>query len=151
MSAIELYTQIHRALDACVDAQVSQPTRARLALLVLGMMEAKSASPAQVGQALHRLGLSHAQPASIERRIRRLENDPAISDVLCFHPFAQQRWTNVLYKQCSLLLGFFGLEDGFREKLEHTPEDITSIITSHHISPHHINIYNNVTKLAHVD
>jgi len=91
MSAMELYTQIHTALNACMDAHVRQSTRARLALLVLGMIEAKSASPAQVGQALHRLGLSQAQPASIERRIRRLENDPAISDVLCFHPFARQR------------------------------------------------------------
>ena len=91
MSAIELYTQIHQALDTCVDEQVGEITRIRLALLILGMIEAKSASPAQVALALHRLGLSHAQPASIERRIRRIENDPAITDVLCFHPFARQR------------------------------------------------------------
>ena len=72
MSAIELYTQIYKSIDACVDEQVDENTRQRLALLVLGMIEAKSASPAQMAQALHRLGLSHAKPESIERHIRRM-------------------------------------------------------------------------------
>ena len=91
MSAIELYTQIYGVVDSCVDAQVDEITRKRLSLLVLGMIEAKSASPAQMAQALHRLGLSPAKPESIERHIRRIENDPEITDVLCFHPFARQR------------------------------------------------------------
>lgn len=91
MSAHRLYTQIYQELDACVAATVDASTRERLALLVLGMIEAESASPARVARALHRLGLSDAQPESIERRIRRIENDPEISDVLCFHPFARQR------------------------------------------------------------
>lgn len=91
MSAIELYTQIYQSLDSCVDGQVDETTRERLALLVLGMIEAKSASPAQIAQALNRLGISGAKPESIERHIRRIENDPEITDVLCFHPFARQR------------------------------------------------------------
>jgi len=91
MSATGLYTQIYQSIGTCVDEQVDENTRQRLALLVLGMIEAKSASPAQMAQALHRLGLSHAKPESIERHIRRIENDPEITDVLCFHPFARQR------------------------------------------------------------
>lgn len=91
MSAIELYTQIYHSLDSCIEGQVAATTRERLALLVLGMIEAKSASPAQIAQALHRLGMSQAKPESIERHIRRIENDPEITDVLCFHPFARQR------------------------------------------------------------
>ena len=91
MSANKLYTQIFQAIDNCVNEAVDSTTRKRLALLVLGMIEAQSASPARIAQAVHRLGLSRAQPDSIERRIRRLENDPEISAVLCFHPFARQR------------------------------------------------------------
>ena len=91
MSANKLYTQIFQAIDNCVDGAVDSTTRKRLALLVLGMIEAKSASPARIAQVIHRLGLSRAQPDSIERRIRRLENDPEISDVFCFHPFARER------------------------------------------------------------
>jgi hypothetical protein len=66
------------------------------------MIEAKSAAPAQIAQALHRLGLSRAEAESIERRIRRSENDREISDVLCFHPYARERllWA----KQAKLLL-----------------------------------------------
>jgi hypothetical protein len=91
MSADKLYTQIFQAIDDCADETVDSTTRQRLALLVLGMIEAKSASPARIAQAIHRLGLSQAQPNSIERRIRRLENDPEISDACCFHPFARER------------------------------------------------------------
>ena len=91
MSAQQLYTDIYEQIDQSVAKDVDEATRARLAILILGMIEAKSASPAQIAQALHRLGLSQAQPESIERRIRRIENDPEISDVLCFHPFARRR------------------------------------------------------------
>ncbi len=104
MSANKLYTQIFQAIDNCVNEAVDSTTRERLALLVVGMVEAKSASPAQIAQALHRLGLSQAQPDSIERRIRRLENDPEISDVLCFHPFAQQRLLWVKGQELLLIL-----------------------------------------------
>jgi hypothetical protein len=37
------------------------------------------------------LGLSDASAESIERRVRRIENDPELTACLCFHPFARQR------------------------------------------------------------
>lgn len=104
MSANELYKQIVDALDSCVDEAVDVSSRQRLALLVTGMIEAKSASPAQVAQALHRLGLRQAQPESLERCVRRLQNDPEISDVLCFHPFARQRLLWAKAKELLLIL-----------------------------------------------
>lgn len=91
MSAERLYNEIYEQLTGCVSAEVDKSTRQRLALLIIGMIEAKSAAPAQIAQAIHRLGLSEAEAESIERRIRRSENDQEISDALCFHPFARQR------------------------------------------------------------
>jgi hypothetical protein len=55
------------------------------------MIRAKSASPAQIARALHQLGLRNAKAESLERQIRRTENDPELNVTLCFHPFARQR------------------------------------------------------------
>jgi hypothetical protein len=44
-----------------------------------------------MAQALETLGLSGAKAESIERRIRRIENDAEISAATCFHPLARQR------------------------------------------------------------
>jgi hypothetical protein len=58
----------------------------------MGMLHAKSSAPARIAQALKELGLTHAtQPDSIERRIRRIENDPELVASLCVHPLARQR------------------------------------------------------------
>jgi hypothetical protein len=78
-------------LDAHIDTQVDQSTRERITLLVVGMSKAKSASPARVAAALKTLGLSHATIPSIERRIRRIENDPELTATLCVQPFARER------------------------------------------------------------
>lgn len=84
-----VYREIRQLLNAHLDPQVTESTRERLALLVMGILSAKSAAPAQVAQALHTLGLSGAKAESIERRIRRLESDPQISATWCFHPLAR--------------------------------------------------------------
>jgi hypothetical protein len=86
----ELYAELDRQLDPAVD----RSSRARLALLVRGIIQAQSACPARIAAALHQLGLSAAQPASLERQIRRIENDPELQAELCVHPFARQhlRW-----------------------------------------------------------
>lgn len=91
MSANTLYDDVRQHLNNCLGFEVDGSTRDRLALLIVGMIEAESASPAQIAKALHRLGLSDATPESIERRIRRIENDPEITDVFCFHPFARHQ------------------------------------------------------------
>jgi len=91
MSAITLYRQVKQVLQSCLPAGVSETTEERVALLVLGMIKAKSAAPARIARALAQLGVSGAQAESIERRIRRIENDPEVTATLCFHPYARQR------------------------------------------------------------
>ncbi len=91
MSAASVYYGIREVLDQHLDAQVDPSTRDRLALLVAGMIRAESASPARVAQALHELGLTKAKADSIERQIRRIENDPEVTAALCVHPLARQR------------------------------------------------------------
>lgn len=92
MSASSVYKQVFDLLDDHLDKQVDASSRERIALLVLGIIRARSASPARIAQALHTLGLSDATTTeSIERRVRRIENDPELDVTLCFHPFAKQR------------------------------------------------------------
>jgi hypothetical protein len=62
-----------------------------LALLVTGILGAQSASPARVANALHTLGLRTAKAESLERQIRRLENDPELEAAACFHPWVRWR------------------------------------------------------------
>lgn len=90
MSAPEVYHQVRHLIGAHLDPDcVDESTLERISLLVTGMIGAKSASPAQVAKALHRMKLTSASPESLERRIRRLENDPEMEASLCFHPFAR--------------------------------------------------------------
>ena len=91
MAAIDVYHQLATLLEHHVEARVPASTRERLALLLLGMIGAQSAAPARIAQAIQRLGLSTATVESIERRGRRIENDPAVDATLCFQPFAQDR------------------------------------------------------------
>jgi hypothetical protein len=86
--SIPLYTQIRREIERFVDPQVDASSVERLGLLVTGIIGSESVSPARIARALKTLGLSEASRESIERRVRRIENDPEITDVLCFHPLA---------------------------------------------------------------
>ena len=90
MSASQVYHLVREALDRTIDhTKVDESTLTRLTLLVTGIIGARSASPAAVAQTLAKMGLSDAKPESLERRIRRLENDPEVTTALCFHPFAR--------------------------------------------------------------
>ena len=90
MPAIEVYQEISKLMEPHIDKRVDESTRKRILLFLMGMIEARSASPARVAQAIHRLGLREAKPESLERQIRRLENDEEFSASLCFHNFAHQ-------------------------------------------------------------
>jgi len=90
MSAKLVYQNVHRLLTECLPPSVDAASRERLSLLVTGLIHAQSAAPARIAAALHRLGLSQAQLPSIERRLRRIQNDPELTAALCFHPFARQ-------------------------------------------------------------
>lgn len=89
--SIQLYTRIHETVSRFVDAQVDDSTRERVALLVTGIIGSESVRPARIAQAIHTLGLSGATVESIERRIRRIENDPEVTASLCFHRLAWHR------------------------------------------------------------
>jgi hypothetical protein len=87
--SIPLYTEIERQVSRWVDTSVAASTVERLVLLVTGIIGSESVSPARIAKALKTVGLSEASTESIERRVRRIENDPAITASLCFHPYAR--------------------------------------------------------------
>ena len=87
----ELYQQIQQLLAEHVDPSVSASSLERLTLLVIGIIKAEQASPARIAKALDQLGLSQANVESIERRIRRIENDHSLQAASCVHPLARAR------------------------------------------------------------
>jgi hypothetical protein len=89
MSAPEVYHQVRALIRQELDPRVDESTFERIALLVTGIIASKSASPAQVAKGLEKLQLKGASAESLERRIRRLENDPEMQASWCFHPFAR--------------------------------------------------------------
>ena len=89
MPANEVYHQVDYELTREIGGKVDESTYQRLRMLVIGMIEGKSASPAQIAKALARLKISNASAESLERRVRRMENDEEITAALCFHPFAR--------------------------------------------------------------
>jgi len=91
MSAQPVYTQIRQLLKQHISAKVDESTLEHLTVLVVGILHGEHATPARMAQALETLGLSGAKAESIERRIRRIENDAEISAATCFHPWARQR------------------------------------------------------------
>ncbi len=91
MSASQVYQEIYDLVRPCLDARVDASTCDRIVLLVTGLIGAHSASPARVAQALHQMGLRAAKPESLERQIRRLENDPEFAASLGFQRFARTR------------------------------------------------------------
>ena len=89
MSEHPLYRQIVEQLKQYLDASVPDSTGERLALVVLGILSGKKASPAGIAKAVHSLGLSGASLESIERRVRRYENDEFVSATLVLHPLVR--------------------------------------------------------------
>lgn len=87
----ELYHQIQQLLTEHVDPSVSASSLERLTLLVIGIIKAENASPARIAKALDQLGLTQANVESIERRIRRIENDQSLEATSCVHPLARMR------------------------------------------------------------
>ena len=89
MSAQAVYHTVQQLLEARLGRALRASSLERITLLVVGMLEAEHAAPARVAAKLHELGLTRAaKPASIERRIRRIENDPQLTAVRCVHPLA---------------------------------------------------------------
>jgi len=99
-----LHKQVYELLYQSLDKKINKPTLKRLTLLVLGIIRSKSASPACIAEALDELGLTNATAESIERRIRRIENDPHISTALCFHPLTKEKLAYGRYRQLLLII-----------------------------------------------
>ena len=89
MSAPEVYQRIEDLIAEQVDASVDASSVRRIALYVTGLLRARNGSPAQVAKALEKLHLSRAKAESLERQIRRLENDAEVRAETCFHPLAR--------------------------------------------------------------
>lgn len=85
-----LYEEVRRLLWSPLNEQISRSTLERVVLLVTGMIASGSSGPSQIASALAKLKLSGASAESIERRVRRIENDREVNTTLCFHPFARQ-------------------------------------------------------------
>lgn len=89
MSAPEVYQRIVNLIAEQMDPSVDQSSLRRIALYVTGLLRARNGSPAQVAKALEKLHLSPAKAESLERQIRRLENDAEVCAETCFHPMAR--------------------------------------------------------------
>lgn len=85
----QLYKRIQEELELHLPPTVEETTRDRLAMLVMGIVKSESSKPSKIARAIRRLGLSEATAESLERHVRRIENDPAITAGICFHPFAR--------------------------------------------------------------
>jgi hypothetical protein len=86
-----VYKQVYELFYQTLDKKINKPTLKRLTLLVLGIIKGKSSSPLRIAKALDELGLTNATAESIERRVRRIENDDNICVTTCFHPLAKER------------------------------------------------------------
>lgn len=90
MSASEVYQQVKRLVRAYVDPRVDESSLHRLGLYVTGMISGGNARPAQVAKALDKLQLTGATKAeSLERQVRRMENDPEVNAEYCFRPLVR--------------------------------------------------------------
>jgi hypothetical protein len=99
-----VHEQIKAELERHVDARVDRSSRERLALLVSGIIEARNACPARIAAALRRLGLGTAKTSSLERQIRRIENDPELTASWCVHPLARAHLRQIKPKRLLMIM-----------------------------------------------
>lgn len=88
---VPLFQELFQRIGATAGAhRVRKSTIERLALLVTGIIAAKSCVIAQIAAELFSLGLTRASvPESIERRIRRILNDQSLDPRSCYEPVLQ--------------------------------------------------------------
>src|SRR5689334_5986941 len=86
MSTDIVHARVSAALEQHLPRWLSASSRERLALLVSGIIEARSSRPARIAAAICERGLSQAEPESVERRIRRTQNDPELQARLVVDP-----------------------------------------------------------------
>jgi hypothetical protein len=84
-----LYQEIQQQLEPTLPWPWSSELRGRLMTLVLGVLLSKSTSPRQMAKSLVEYGYTQAEETSVERQVRRIENDERLSAEACLHPFAK--------------------------------------------------------------
>jgi Transposase DDE domain len=89
MSQGTVYQQIEEFLARDLSQHVQYWTRKRLTLLVTGIIQGRSSAPSQMAQAIDALGVEEASVESIERRIRRSENDRVINARCSYGPLVR--------------------------------------------------------------
>jgi hypothetical protein len=90
---------ITQRLTAALATRIPHSAIVRLALLVTGMLAAKSAVLAQIASELDALARTRATTAArIARRLRRPLNDPQLDQATCYAPVLHQviNWGEVL-------------------------------------------------------
>ncbi len=113
MSAPEVYQQVMRLIGVHRDAQVDGSSLQRLGLYVTGLLRGRNARPAQVAKALEKLRLTGAKAESLERQVRRMENDPEVKAQHCFYSLVRDRLAKGHPKQLVLILDPTSDEDKF--------------------------------------
>ena len=91
MSKAIVPAQVRAVIEQYVADFLTESSRARLALLVSGMLTARSSRPAAIAAAIHAEGWSAAEPESIERRLRRAQADPDLQPRLCLEPLVRHQ------------------------------------------------------------
>jgi hypothetical protein len=82
----ELYREVEARLQAVVAGEVRVTTVRRLALLVSGLVAAKSSVVSRMASGLWEAGVSGARVASIARRLRRSLSDAKVTAAACYEP-----------------------------------------------------------------
>lgn len=82
----ELYRVVEAKLQVVITERVRITTVRRLALLVTGLVAAKSSVVSQMAAGLWEAGVSVAQVESIARRLRRCLGDPKLTATTCYEP-----------------------------------------------------------------
>lgn len=104
MSQVEVYQEIKAYLAGHVGEKMSQWTLNRLALLVSGILKGQSGAPAKIAEAGQQLSEKGTQAADVERRVRRIENDPKISYERCVLPLVKAQLAKSVNTEILLIL-----------------------------------------------
>src|SRR5215212_139940 len=82
----ELYRVVEARLQAVIAEGVRITTVRRLALLIAGLVAARSSVVSRMAAGLWETGVSVVQVASIARRLRRGLSDPKVTAAACYEP-----------------------------------------------------------------
>lgn len=104
MSQVEVYQEIQEYLGEYLRPGIGKRTLDRLTLLVSGILKAQHGAPARIAEAGKGLSARGTQVESIERRIRRIENDVQVQAQSCLEPLVKQLLANSRMEEIQLIV-----------------------------------------------